>query len=212
MSHWWPSLPIKNELQASGWNIREVELEIFLSFERTFSFWKDVSMGIDGKLVNGKESLCVCKQFAKKFYICAAIMIALLVFTIYRIIVCFRIVYKLLNFFEKLVFKKVKVRDSVQDSVFASRSAISYIFALASLGCGISFLDELPWHAAWRITSGILKSFARDWKFIDRKWQIRIKQKCLSHYDGALINNILTITFELKNTKRKILLKWFTRV
>ena len=51
-------------------------------------------MGIDGKLVNEKESLCVCKQIATKFYIFAAIIIVLFFFTMFRIIFYFRIFYK----------------------------------------------------------------------------------------------------------------------
>ena len=127
MRHWWPSWPIKKRASSIRLKYTRSRTWDFSSFERTFSFWKDVSMGIDGKLVNGKQSLCVCKQIATKFYICAAIIIALFFFTIYRIIFCFRIVYRPLKFFEKLVFKKVKVRDSVRDSVFVSRSVIWYI-------------------------------------------------------------------------------------
>ena len=63
---------------------------IFLSFKRPFSFWNDVSMTVNGKLVNGKVSPCVCKQIPSQFYICAVIIILLCFLTIYRIIFYFR--------------------------------------------------------------------------------------------------------------------------
>ena len=43
-------------------------------------------MGSDGKLVNGKESPCVCKQIAEEFYMCAIFVIVLCLLTICRIL------------------------------------------------------------------------------------------------------------------------------